>query len=262
MSNRDLTRSLVIEFLGPFALCFMGIGAIIQTGGNNLVAIAFAHGLAIGVMVAAGGHISGAHLNPAVTAGLWVARRIDTAKAISYVIAQCLGAVAACGALTLVYRDLDRNAVNLGLPAIGKAIGDPGFNLSAGNALVMEIILSFFLMFVIFGTAVDGSSIGKAIAPLAIGLTITIDIFAGGAVSGAVMNPARWIGPAIVQGDFADFWIWIVGPIAGAVLAALIYQNVIFDPAGSVVEEIEVVEIVEGAAGTAVRSRRSQRRKR
>jgi aquaporin Z len=262
MSNRDWTRSLVIEFLGPFALCFVGIGAIIQTQGGNLVAIALAHGLAIGIIVAAGAHVSGALLNPALTVGLWAARRMDTTKAVAYIVAQCLGGIAACGALTLVYRDVDRNAVNLGLPAVGKAIGDPSFSLSSGNALVMEIILSFFLMFVVFGTAIDVGSVGRAVAPLAIGITITVDIFAGGGVSGAAMNPARWIGPAVVQGDFTDFWIWIVGPIVGAVIAALIYNEVILEKDHTVGDEEFDLKVAEEALPNAPRSRRSQRRKR
>src|SRR3954465_13290466 len=130
----------------------MGIGAIIQTnlndGGGDIVAIALAHGLGIGLMFAAAGHISGGVFNPALTVGLWAARRIDANRAITYIIAQCAGALAACGALTLVYRDVDRNAVNLGLPSVGKGIIASTFNLSAGNAFVMEIILTFFLMFV------------------------------------------------------------------------------------------------------------------
>jgi aquaporin Z len=263
MTNRDWIRSIIIEFLGPFALCFMGIGAIIQTQGNDLVAIALAHGLGIGLIVAAGAHVSGGVLNPALTLGLWAARRMDTAKAVVYIVAQCLGGIAACGALTLVYRDVDRNAVNLGLPAIGHAIRDPTFELSAGNALVMEFILTFFLMFVVFGTAIDGGSVGKAIAPLAIGLTITMDIFAGGAVSGAAMNPARWIGPAVVQGDFGDFWIWIVGPVLGAVVAALVYNEVILVENWSVGTQefdLEVAEEGPPPAQQPVRSRRAVRR--
>lgn len=262
MSERDWIRSIVMEFLGPFALCFIGIGAIIQTQGGDLVAIALAHGLAIGLLVAAGAHVSGGVYNPALTIGLWAARRMDSTKAIVYIVAQCAGALAACGALTLVFRDVDRNAVNLGLPAVGKAIGDPTFSLSSGNALVMEFILTFFLMFVVFGTAIDVGSVGRAIAPIAIGLTISIDILAGGGVTGAAMNPARWFGPAIVQGDFTDFWIWIVGPVAGAIVAALIYNGVILEKEHTVgVEEFDL-KVAEEATATAPRSRRAQRRKR
>ena len=268
MNNREWTKLAIVEFLGPFALTFMGVGAIIQTQGGDIVAIALAHGLGFGLMVAAAGHISGGVFNPALTIGLWAARRLDQTRAIVYIIAQLLGGLAAAGALTLVYRDLDRNAVNLGVPAVGKAIRDTGFSLSAGNALVMEIILTFFLMFVVFGTAIDSRSGGRAIAGLAIGLTISMDVLAGGAVSGAAMNPARWFGPAVVQGDFADFWIWIVGPIVGAVAAAVIYNDVILagTPAGAAPSDRVEIEhpraVVEGEIRQEAvqRSRRSQRR--
>jgi aquaporin Z len=268
VDNREWAKLLIVEFLGTFALVFMGVGAIIQTQGGDLVAIALAHGLGIGLMVAAVGHISGGLFNPALTIGLWAARRIDQTRAIAYIIVQCLGALAAAGALTLVYRDLDRNAVNLGVPAIGNAVREATFNLSAGNALVMEIILSFFLMFVVFGTAIDSRTGGRAIAGLAIGLTITMDIFGGGAVSGAAMNPARWFGPAVVQNDFADFWIWIVGPVVGAVAAAVLYNDVLLSGTRAGAPPSDRVEIEHPRAGgesemrqeQLQRSRRSQRR--
>ncbi len=270
MGNREWAKLLIVEFLGPFALCFMGIGAIIQTQGQDLIVIALAHGLGIGLLVAAAGHISGGVYNPALTIGLLVARRMDQTRAMLYIVAQCLGALAACGALTLVYRDLDRNAVNLGLPAVGNAVLDPSFSLSSTNAFVMEIILTFFLMFVVFGVAIDNRSGGRAIAALAIGLTITMDILGGGAVSGAAMNPARWFGPAIVQGDFTDFWIWIVGPIIGAVAAAILYNDVLLSgtPAGAApsdrIDPEHPRAVAEGEIrqDAAARSRRSQRRTR
>ena len=221
MPDRDWIKLAIVEFLGPFALVFAGVGAIIQTEGQNLVAIALAHGLALGLMVSAVGHISGGAFNPAVTIGLLAARRIELDRAIVYIVAQLLGGVAGAGALTLVYRDLERNrsAVNLGVPVIGP-------NLSVGNALTIEVILTFFLMFVVFGVAIDHRT-GRAISGLVIGLTITLDILAGGVVSGAVMNPARAFGPSVVQWDWPDHWIYWVGPIVGAVIAALLYNDVL-----------------------------------
>lgn len=260
MPNNDLTRKLIVEFIGPFALVFAGAGAIIATQGGNLVAIALAHGLAIGLLVLAAGHISGGHYNPAVTAAMWVTKRIDSATATAYVIAQLLGALVGAAALTLTFRDIERNAtgVNLGVPAVGA-------NLSSGNAFVMEAILTFFLVFVIYGTAVDRRT-PKAIAGLAIGLTITMDIFAGGPVSGAAMNPARWFGPAVIQGDFTNFWIWIVGPVLGGVVAGVLYNNVLFaSPVETSVTEIEREAEYEDRAeivASVARSRRSQRRRR
>lgn len=221
MDDRDLTKAAIVEFAGPFALVFAGVGAIIATQGSNLVAIALAHGLAIGLMITAVGHISGGHFNPAVTIGMLVARKIDAARAGIYIVAQLLGGIAAAAVLTIIYPDLGavgRNnlGINNGVPAIHPEAGLLG-------AFVLEVILTFFLVWVIFGVAVDWRS-NKAITGLAIGLTITMDILAGGAISGAVMNPARAIGPAVIQGDFTNIWLWILGPIVGGVLAALAYQ--------------------------------------
>ena len=224
MRDRDIGKQAVVEFIGPFALVFAGVGAIIATRGENLVAIALAHGLAIGLMITAVGHISGGHFNPAVTIAMLATRRIDAAKAGVYIVAQILGATAAAGVLTAIFPDLGdlgRNVagINNGVPAVAEGIG-------AGSAVLLEVVLTFFLVFVIFGVAVDPRT-PKVIAGLAIGLTITMDIFAGGVISGAVMNPARALGPAFVQQDFRDFWVWIVGPIVGGLIAAYLYQFVL-----------------------------------
>ncbi|CAN5767178.1 aquaporin [soil metagenome] len=223
-------QKLLVEAIGTFTLIFAGCGAIILTQGQDIVAIALAHGLAIGVMVTAAGHISGGHFNPAVTISMLVTGRTEASSAVAYIVAQLVGAVAGAAALTLTFLDVDRNRVELGLPVVGSSLtADPVVSLSSGNALVMEAILTFFLVFVIFGVAVDNRTGGRAIAGLAIGLTITMDILIGGSVSGAAMNPARWFGPAIVQQEFANFWIWIVGPIVGGVAAALIYNTLMLD---------------------------------
>lgn len=262
MSDRDLTRALVIEFLGPFALTFIGAGAIIMTQGQDVVAIALAHGLAIGLLAMAAGHISGGHYNPAVTIAMFFTRRIDASRAVSYIMVQLAGALAGAGLLTLCYRDLERNAVNLGVPAVGA-------NFSAGNAFVMEMVLTFFLVLVIFGTAVDTRT-PKVISGLCIGLTITMDILAGGAVSGAAVNPARWFGTAVVQQEWSDLWVWWAGPVIGAVVAAVLYNDIIlggnssaaFRPsASSDAGDREVLIEVRETTVSAQRSRRSQRRR-
>ncbi len=219
MKEREWAKLVVVEFLGTFALIFAGVGAIIQTQGENLVAIGLAHGLAIGLFVAAAGHISGGVYNPALAVGLVAARRLDPVRGAVYIVAQLAGGTVAAWFLTMMYSDEARDAVNLGVPAIGEG-------LSTGNAFFMEIVLTFFLMFVVFGVAVDHRT-GRAISGLAIGLTITMDIYAGGAVSGAMMNPARAFGPALVEGDFGDQWLWWVAPIIGAVIAALVYNDVL-----------------------------------
>ncbi|MFZ5993262.1 MAG: MIP/aquaporin family protein [Deinococcota bacterium] len=204
-------RTLVAEFIGAFTLCFVGIGAIAATQGENLVAIAFAHGLAIALMVITLGHVSGGHFNPAVTFGMLLTGRIHPASAVGYWVAQLLGGLVAALFISAIY---GVDAVTTGTPA-------PGANYSAIQAVMMEVFLTFFLVWVIFGAAIHQK---YTFAGLAIGLAITMDILAGGAVSGAAMNPARVLGPAIVGGEWASHWIYWVGPLVGGGLAALLYD--------------------------------------
>lgn len=219
----ERTRELIVEFIGVFTLCFAGIGAIVATGGDNLVTIGLAHGLAIGLMVAAAGHISGGHYNPAVTVGLLLANRVTVGKALSYIPVQLAGGVVGALAVKAAFPDADTDAVTLGVPAILE-------DLRWGSAFVAELIMTFFLMFVIFGVAVDSRG-PRGIAGLAIGLTITMDIYVGGPLTGAAMNPARAFGPALVQNAWDDQWLYWLAPIAGAAIAATLYQYVLL-PAG------------------------------
>ena len=227
MDDRDLWAAAIAEFIGPFALVVAGVGAIISTqnlgDGGNLVAVALAHGLAIGLMVAALGHVSGGHFNPAVTISILATGEIRLTRAITYVVAQLLGATVGAGVLTLVFPALgpmgrNNQGVNLGLPGLGP-------DVSVSGALIMEAVMTFFLVLVIFGTVVDPRG-PKAIAPLAIGLIISMDILTGGRITGAAMNPARALGPAIVQQDFTNWWIYWVGPIVGGLIAAYAYKAV------------------------------------
>lgn len=213
--------ALLMEFIGTFALVFMGAGAIIQTQGQNLVAIALAHGLAIGLLVAAGGHVSGGVYNPALAVGLMASGKLPYLRGVTFIIAQLLGGTAAAAILKATLPTGLVDAVKLGTPL-------PGAGIGAGQALVVEIVLTFFLMFVVFGVAVDKRG-PATIAGLAIGLTITMDICMGGGISGAAMNPARWFGPALLQGEWTAAWVYVVGPILGAVLAALLYTFVMLD---------------------------------
>jgi aquaporin Z len=224
MAQRHLVKQLIVEFIGPFTLCFAGISAIVATQGEDIVAIALAHGFAIGLMITAAGHISGGHFNPAVTLGFLAARRIEPVQAGYYIAVQLLGGFFGALIARTCFPAEAIDEVNGGIPALG-AIADVTVN--AGQALVMEIVLTFFLVFVIFGAAVDGKT-GRWIAGLAIGLIISMDILAGGAVSGAAMNPARSLGPQLLEGDLSDFWVWIVGPIVGGVVAAVLYNEVLY----------------------------------
>ena len=227
MDDRDLWAAAAAEFVGPLTLVVAGVGAIISTqnlsDGGNLVAVSLAHGLAIGLMVAALGHISGGHFNPSVTISMLATGQIALSRAVTYIVAQVLGATAGAGILTLVFPALGpmgRNnpGVNLGLPGLGP-------DVSVTGALIMEAVMTFFLVMVIFGTVIDARG-PKAIAPLAIGLIITMDILTGGRITGAAMNPARALGPAIVQQDFTNWWIYWVGPIIGGLIAAFAYKSI------------------------------------
>jgi MIP family channel proteins len=210
----DSQRKLVAEFFGTFALIFFGAGSALL--GADVVGQGLANGLAIGLMVTAVGHISGGHFNPAVTLSMLVTQRIEVPEAVRYWISQLAGAVAAALVLLLIYP----HTGSLGSPAVGS-----GF--SAGNALVAEIVGTFFLVFVIYGVAVDKRGAFSILAGLPIGLTISIGVFALAVVSGAAFNPARWFGPALVSGTWSDAWVWIVGPAVGGVLAGLVYDRVL-----------------------------------
>jgi len=218
-------RPCLAEFLGTFYLCFAGIAAILcntpEVGGmSGLLGIALAHGLALSIAVNAFGGISGAHFNPAVTAGFVVTGRINPGLAGCYVGAQLLGATTAAGFCRVIFPAASVSATHLGLPL-------PAPWASTGVILLTEFILTFLLMTSIFGTAVDERGKAVKIGAFGIGLTVAFDILAGGAVTGASMNPARSFGPA-VELMFWDFhWMYWVAPIAGACCAALLYENVL-----------------------------------
>jgi aquaporin Z len=211
----DWFRRAFAEFVGTFALVFIGVGSIAVTGGQNLVAIAFAHGLVIAVMASAVGHISGGHFNPAVTFGFVVTRRMDVALAAAYWVSQLVAAIVAALALRVVFPD----EANLdgGVPQVNSAVG-------AGAGVLAEAILTFFLVWVIFATAADPRGAFKSVAGLAIGFTITLDILGGGPLTGAAMNPARAFGPELVQNVWGDFWVYWIGPLAGGGIAAIAYE--------------------------------------
>jgi MIP family channel proteins len=218
----SLTKQCVAEFFGTFALIFVGIGAIYNLGGleknGGLLGIALAHGLAIAVMVSATAGISGGHLNPAVTFGLMLADKIDLKGAIAYWIAQLAGAVAASWMCLVV---LDTTAVFNGTPVVGK-------DVTLGHAVVIEAVLTFFLVFVVFGSAVDERA--PKIGGLAIGLTVALDILFGGPLTGAAMNPARTFGPAVIGGQWAHHYVYWAGPLLGGGLAGIIYGRFLLKP--------------------------------
>jgi aquaporin NIP len=216
-NSLQLWRRCAAEAFAAFALVVAGCGAIVsdaQYGGTlGTVGIALVFGLVIMVMVYATGHLSGAHINPAVTIAFTLTRHFSPRDAAAYIAAQLAGATA--GALLLL-------AVWTSKPA---SLGATVPTVGTGSALVYEAVLTAFLMFVIMAVATDTRAVGAA-AAIAIGGTIGLDALFGGPVTGASMNPARSFGPALVSGHWNDLWIYAAGPIGGAALGALAYQLV------------------------------------
>ena len=200
-------RPHLAEFIGTFALVFFGCGAIAD--GLPPTAVALAFGLVIAVMIHALGHISGAHFNPAVSVAFAVGRHLPWRRVATYAAAQLTGAVAGASLL--------RWTLGPGAPA---GLTRPA--TSDLQALAWEIMLTFFLVLVITAVATDVRAVGQG-AALAIGGMVALGALVGGPISGASMNPARSIGPAIVAGDTASLWIYILGPVVGAILASLTY---------------------------------------
>jgi MIP family channel proteins len=212
-----LWRRAGAEGIAAFALVFAGCGAIVADavydGALGAVGVALVFGLVIMVMVYATGHLSGAHINPAVTIAFTLTRHFPVRDAATYVGAQLAGAVLAALALYAVWPD---QPAELGatLPSIGVA-----------GALVYELVMTAFLMFVIMAVATDTRAVGAA-AAIAIGATVGLDALFGGPVTGASMNPARSFGPALISGEWGDFWLYVAGPLLGAALGAFAYQLV------------------------------------
>jgi MIP family channel proteins len=219
---RSTAEQAVAEAIGTLALVFIGAGAVvIATGGipgSGLLGIALAHALVLTVMVSAFGHISGGHFNPAVTLSVWVAGKIETARAVVYIVAQLVGAIAGAGLLRWVMPEDAWKAANLGATTIS--------GISSGRAILLEAILTFFLVLTIFAVAIDDRGVFKSLAGLPIGLVLGFDILVGGPLTGASMNPARSFGPALVGGTWTDFWVYVIGPVVGGLLAASLYTFV------------------------------------
>jgi MIP family channel proteins len=218
-------KPCLAEFLGTFYLCFAGIAAIVSTNapvnsGVGLVGIALAHGLALSIAISVFGGISGAHLNPAVTCGFLVTRRVAPGLAVAYIVAQLLGATTAAGFCRVIFPASAVVASSLGLPL-------PADWATPGIVLLTEFILTYLLMTSIFGAAVDERGKAVKIGGFSIGLTVAFDILAAGKVTGASMNPARSFGPALELMYWQWHWAYWVAPVAGACAAALVYEHLL-----------------------------------
>lgn len=221
--KNDLIAGVSSEFIGAFALTFAGAAAIINTGGENLVAIALAHGLVLAVTISALMHVSGGQFNPAVSIALGVIGKQPWPRAVAFVVAQLVGAVAAAFVLKSVFAPDAVNAVRLGATLGSMSSGE---NAAPMMVLGLEIIATFMLMMAVLGTAVDQRGVGKtsAVGGFGIGLTLTAMIFAIGPATGASLNPSRSFGPALVGGYWDIQWVYWAGPIVGATLAALVWS--------------------------------------
>ncbi|XP_047151938.1 probable aquaporin TIP-type alpha [Vigna umbellata] len=224
-SHPDSIRATIAEFISTCIFVFVGEGSVLAlnqiykepgSSASELVVIAVAHAFALFAAIAASAHVSGGHVNPAVTFGALLGGRISVLKAIYYWIAQILGSIVAALLLRLVTNNMRPE----------------GFSLSVGvgavHGLILEIALTFGLMYTVYATAMDPKrGTVSTIAPLAIGLVVGANILAGGPFDGACMNPARAFGPALVGWRWQNHWIFWVGPLLGAALAAVLYEFVV-----------------------------------
>jgi aquaporin Z len=222
--NPTLQAKMLAEFIGTFALIFIGAGAAAILGDGvglaGLTGIAFAHGLTVLAVAFAYGAISGAHVNPAVTVGVLAARAISAREAAGYIAAQLVGGIAGALLLRLV---LGGAGTGLGLPALANhlSLGAATVSVTPLAGAIVEATLAFLLVTVVLSTAVAGRA--GSLAPLAIGMTLVLNILMGGPLTGAAFNPARALGPMVATGSFANFWLYMAAPLAGALVAALVH---------------------------------------
>jgi MIP family channel proteins len=225
MSNR-ITPKLLAEFIGTFALIFIGAGAAAVVGDGaglaGIAAIALAHGLTVMAFAFAYGSVSGAHFNPCVTTAVLAAGAMRTGEAAGYIVSQLLGGV--LGAL-LLRAVLGGAETGLGTPTLAHdlALGATTLTIAPWAGYVIEAVLGFFLATVVLSTAVAGRA--GNLAPLAIGVTLTLNIIMGGPLTGAAFNPARALGPMVATGNFSDAWLYLTAPIVGAIVAAILHTS-------------------------------------
>lgn len=246
-------KAFVAELMGTMFLVLIGCGAA-HSMGTNVVHVALAFGVTVATMAQSIGHISGCHINPAVTSGLLVAGKISLLKAVCYVVFQCLGGI--IGALFL------KGLIGVGQPLTmgpneGRNITFPGMTtlatnsttsnaISAGQGFGIEFFMTFVLVTVIFGSAADDAAAeeSKGSAPLAIGLAISTCILFAGPLTGGSLNPARSLGPAIIGGNMANHWVYWLGPILGGICASIMY-NLLFKAEKKKVSEVDELPLEE-----------------
>ena len=214
----DSGKAAIAEFIGTFALIFFGAGSVILylNGQLDLVGVALAHGLVIAVMVSQMAHLSGGVFNPAIQVALWVTGKMPSSRTLIYLGAQLLGGIAGALLLKFLVPAQTFDAAFGGTPTLGDGI-------SSGKGILLEATGTFFLVWAVFATMIDDRGPFAKTAGLTVGLTLTFGILAIGPWTGAAFNPARWLGPAFASGQWDDWFVWIVGPVAGAILAGVAY---------------------------------------
>ncbi|HLB68733.1 MAG TPA: aquaporin [Thermoplasmata archaeon] len=213
-------RKVLGEAIGAFALVVVGAGSVLAAnaaGSDVLVYATLGHAFVIAVMATALGPISGGQITPAVTLGLIATRRIKADLGAAIIIFQLIGSVIGGLLLSWLYPAQVSSGLRLATPAVNTAI-------TPLQATVVEIVITFFLVFVVFATAIDARAAGKSLGAFPIGFTVGIGWFFGGALTGAAMSPGRWIGPAVASGFYVNWWVYWVGPLLGGVIAALVYE--------------------------------------
>jgi MIP family channel proteins len=213
-------KAALAEFIGSFGFVFVGAGSVIVAGpyGSGLLGVALATGLAVAVMVSVTAPISGGHVNPAVTVGVWAAGKIASGRALAYVAAQFGGGIFACLLLRFVVPLAVWKAANLGTPVLATGIGQ-------GKGILIEALLAFFLVFTFFATLLDDRGLAPQAAGLMVGSVLAFDILVAGPFTGGAVNPVRSFGPALVSGTWNGWWVYWVGPVAGGVIGAVLYWS-------------------------------------
>ncbi len=222
----DDIKAVIAELVGTFLFVFVGAGAVVTASfihapGNGIALLiaAFANGLGLALAITIVGHVSGGHLNPAVTIALWVSQRIASSLAVAYIVAQLAGGILAGLALKAIFSTAIWSPVHMGAPSLATP------QVSFGTGVLIEAILTFFLVFAVFGTAVDPRH--PQIGGFGIGLVVMVDVLVGGPLTGAAMNPARAFGPAVAGNYWSNHLVYWIGPILGAIIASLIYGYIL-----------------------------------
>ena len=218
----DLAKQLLAEFLGTFALCVVGVGVVCTnawTGGSpGLVGIALAHGVILAIMISGLGHVSGAHFNPAVTVGAFIGNRLPKERVLPYIGAQLAGAAAGSWLIGYVVPAEIWRPIQLATPSVINGLDVMG-------AILLESVLTFFLVLTVYATAIDERGPGKTIAGVGIGGAVTAGILVAGPLTGAALNPARAFGPALVAGAWHNQLVYWSGPLLGGVVAGALYST-------------------------------------